>query len=212
MLKVKDLNFGFRFRPILKGVSFDLKEGEILHITGQNGCGKSTLMSILAGLMREQSGSITFTGESKEKSPDRRHYLEYLPAEANGLYGKMDAVHNLQFWLHLRGQKPKEQEILDELALWELDHPLICKNFPVERFSTGMKRRLALARVHMSKAPVWLLDEPLYGLDTKGIEQFQTILKEHLEANGSALVVSHDTAPLEIFEPRVFQLEKRGLS
>ncbi|SMF29637.1 heme ABC exporter ATP-binding protein CcmA [Pseudobacteriovorax antillogorgiicola] len=208
MLQVKNLNFGYKFRPILRGVGFELKPGELLHITGPNGCGKTTLMSILAGLIRETGGTITYVHEG-QACKDRRSYIEYLPAEANGLYGKMDAMDNLRFWMSLRGHPTQDQTIVDELKMWSLDHPLIRKNFPVEKFSTGMKRRLSLARVHLSNTPVWLLDEPLYGLDIKGIEQFQAILREHLDRGGSAAVVSHDTAPLQPFNPTEYRIEKR---
>ena len=211
MLQVKNVNFGYKFRPILKGVSFDLAEGQILHIKGPNGCGKTTLMSILAGLIQETSGSIQYHLDGNPCS-DRRLYTEYLPAEANGLYGKMDAMDNLRFWLRLRGLDSSDQSIISELELWGLDHPLIRTNFPIEKYSTGMKRRLSIARVHLSKTPVWLLDEPLYGLDVKGIQQFQQILREHLEGGGSTVVVSHDVAPLEPFNPTVLELKKGGAS
>ena len=209
MLKVSKLNFGYKFRPIIKGLDFHLDEGQLLHISGPNGCGKTTLMSILAGLIQESSGSIEYKHQGNV-SKDRREHIEYLPAEANGLYGKMDAMENLRFWVSLRGLSYSDEQIIEELKLWSLDHPLIRKNFAIEKYSTGMKRRLSLARVNLSNAPVWLLDEPLYGLDVKGIQQFQNILKQHLEGGGAAIVVSHDVAPLEIFDPIVLELKKQG--
>ncbi|NRA63810.1 MAG: heme ABC exporter ATP-binding protein CcmA [Pseudobacteriovorax sp.] len=211
MLKVSDLHFGYRFRPILQGVSCEVSAGEILHIVGTNGSGKTTLMSILAGLTKETAGSITLTCDNQEIA-DRRQKTEYLPAEANGLYGKMDAMDNLRFWQKLRGLSPSNEDIIAALAQWDLDHPLIRSNFPTEKYSTGMKRRLALARVQLSGTPLWLLDEPLYGLDAKGIVQFQSILSQHLDAGGAVAVVSHDTVPLETFRPKVLEIEKRTAS
>ena len=116
---------------------------------------------------------------------------------------------NLKFWLRLRGIKFTDQTLIDELKIWNLDHPLIRKNFPVEKFSTGMKRRFPWPGSSI-QTPVWLLDEPLYGLDVKGIAQFQDIIKHHLENNGSAVIVSHDVAPLQAFNPIVYKLEKVG--
>jgi heme exporter protein A len=206
VLKIHNLEFRYQFRRILQGVSFASAAGEIVHIVGPNGAGKTTLMTILAGLRREHAGSIEYHKAPGQIVEDRREYIEYLPAEANALYGKMDAITNLRFWQNLRGLKSRDEDLVQELALWDLDHPLIRQNFPVERFSTGMKRRLALARVKLSGTPCWLLDEPLYGLDTKGIQTFQGMLETHLQAGGQAWIVSHDTAPLSIFKLRTLDL------
>ena len=211
MLEVSDLSFGFRFRPIFAGVSFSLDSGQMLHIQGPNGCGKTTLMSILAGLKQANSGSITFKQAHNALPEDLRKHAEYLPAEANALYGKMDAMQNLKFWLNLRGHKAKEEVLTRALERWDLGHKLIRSQFPVEKFSTGMKRRLALARVELSNTRLWLLDEPLYGLDAKGIETFQQAVKTHLESGGSVLIVSHEVSALAMFHPQALLMPgKKG--
>lgn len=209
MLEIENLSFGYRFRPIFSGVNFTVGPGELLHITGQNGSGKTTLMTILAGLKQQTGGAIRVDTKRLPQGEDLRKVFEYLPAEANALYGTMDAMENLRFWLRLRQLPDDDERLIEALALWDLDHPFIRRNFPVERFSTGMKRRLALARVQLSEAPCWLLDEPLYGLDQKGIATFQGILQKHLDADRAAIVVSHDTAPLQPFQPRTYEIEKR---
>ncbi len=206
MLKIHNLEFRYQFRRILQGVSFAAEAGEIVHIIGPNGAGKTTLMTILAGLRQEHAGRIEYETAPGKLAEDRRNFIEYLPAEANALYGKMDAMTNLRFWQSLRGHKSSDEALIQELEQWDLDHPLIRQNFPVERFSTGMKRRLALARVRLSATPCWLLDEPLYGLDTKGIQTFQGMLEAHLKNGGQAWIVSHDTAPLSIFKLRTLDL------
>jgi heme ABC exporter ATP-binding subunit CcmA len=206
VLKIHKLEFHYQFRRILEGVSFAAEAGEIVHIIGPNGAGKTTLMTILAGLRREHAGTIEYSSGPGKIADDRREFIEYLPAEANALYGKMDAITNLRFWQSLRGLKSTDEALIKELELWDLDHPLLRQNFPVERYSTGMKRRLALARVKLSQTPCWLLDEPLYGLDTKGIQTFQDMLKAHLKQGGQAWIVSHDTAPLSIFKLRTLDL------
>lgn len=203
MFKIDNVSFGFPSRPILKQFSLQVAAGEVVHLVGPNGAGKTTLMSLLAGIFSPQQGAITYTPQ-KASAPaaDRRHFVEYLPAEANGLLLKLDAMSNLRFWLGLRGSACSDQDIVAVLKEWGLDHVLVRQGLAVEKFSTGMKRRLALARLALVKAECWLLDEPLYGLDEQAIGTFQNQLKQHLERQGLAIIVSHDYAPLQKFQPR----------
>jgi heme exporter protein A len=207
MLTVKDLGFSFKHSLLFENLSFQLKPGEIIHLTGPNGAGKSTCFSVLSGLREPSSGSVAFQNNTEDVD-DRRRYIEYLSAEANGLYLKMDAFDNLRFWTRLRGLQIGESQIMQELKTWGLGHRLVCRDFPVEKFSTGMRRRLALARVNLSEAPCWLLDEPIYGLDKKGIELFREMLINHKKKNGMALVISHDTDPLVDLSDQTIELAK----
>jgi heme exporter protein A len=209
MLSVNSLSFSFQHDTLFTDVSFDINAGELMHLTGANGAGKSTLMSIVAGIRSPDSGEISLLDNNKQPVEDLKLEVEYLSAEANGLYTKMDATQNLNFWASLRGLKHSDEIIHQELSKWGLGHRLIRNNFPVGKFSTGMRRRLALARVNLSNCRCWLLDEPIYGLDAKGISLFQTMLKQHKEQGGIALVISHDTAPLEGLITSVHPLEKR---
>lgn len=210
MLKISGLTFGFRSRRLFENISLTLRPGELVHISGANGAGKSTFMSIIAGILSSQTGTIEFFPGTDAAAPvdDRRRFLEYLPAEANGMYTKMSAVDNLKFWSSLRGINLSEQSIFGALNIWGLNHPVIRDQLPIEKFSTGMKRRLALARLQLSSAPCWLLDEPVYGLDAKGLESFHNILKTHIEAQGMALVISHDLKPLEGLPIKTLDLVK----
>jgi len=208
MLTVTDLSFRFRQRRLFDGLSFTLKSGELIHLAGPNGCGKSTLMSVIAGLLSPASGKVEYYPGSGAAAPvdDRRAFMEYLPAEANGLFLKLDAVANLSFWRALRGEAASPAGLTEALARWGLDHALIRSEFPVEKFSTGMKRRLALARLTLSPAPLWLLDEPVYGLDEGATITFTAVLKEHLAKGGLAAVVSHDLKPLAGLIKQTLQL------
>jgi heme exporter protein A len=214
MLKISELTFGFRSRRLFEKISVELRPGELVHIAGQNGAGKSTFMSIIAGILAPQSGSIDFFPGKESPAPvdDRRRFLEYLPAEANGMYTKMSAVQNLKFWSSLRGHNLSDNALFESLETWGLNHPVIRDRLPIEKFSTGMKRRLALARLQLSGVPCWLLDEPIYGLDTKGLESFHSILKSHLKAKGMCLVVSHDLKPLEGLDLRTLDLATGRIS
>lgn len=178
-----------------------MTEASLLHISGPNGCGKTTLMAILARLIQPNTGRISYSSSCN---------FEYLPPEANGHYLKMDALQNLRFWLQLRGAKPSDDEIFSELERWKLDHPLVREHFMVEKFSTGMKRRLGLARVALSKAALWLLDEPLTGLDEQAVSEFCAMLKSHLGNNGAAIIISHDLTPLKPFITDELPIKRLG--
>ncbi len=211
MLALKKLGFGFRHRPLFQDLSFTVEPGELVHLSGPNGAGKSTLMAVAAGLLEPTSGSVEYLpGKGPDAADDRRVYMEYLPAEANGLYVKMDATQNLLFWSRLRGRELERAAVHDALGVWNLNHPLLRDDFPVEKFSTGMKRRLALARLALSPAPCWLLDEPVYGLDVEAMGIFTEMLGAHLKKGGLALVVSHDLKPIEKLTTRTVALKGRS--
>jgi len=163
-------------------------------------------MAVIAGLLAADKGTVEYTPEGQSPVADRRAYFEYLPAEANGLYLKMSARDNLRFWASLRGLTLTDQTLLAALSTWGLNHPLLIDRFPVEKYSTGMKRRLALTRLTLSPAPCWLLDEPVYGLDTAAMEVFRQALKTHLERGGMALVISHDLSAMTGLSPRTVRL------
>lgn len=209
MLEVEDLFFSYQYRPILKKLSFKVGEGQILKIEGANGTGKTTLIKVIAGLLRPQKGSITFTSGNHTYT-DYRPFLEYLPSEGNGLFAELDAVKNLNFWARLRNQDHNHDEIMKQLRHWDLDQPFLMENFPVGRFSTGMKRRLALARVILSKAPLWLLDEPLFGLDSQSTEKFRQCLQSHINEGGCVIMVSHDLTAFENLDISVLSIPPVG--
>ncbi len=194
MLEITKLSFAFRHRRLFHNLSLQVGAGELVHIAGPNGAGKSTFLATVAGLLTPAAGTVAYQG-SDGPIQDRRDALEYLPAEANGLYLKMGATQNLQFWSRLRGLNLSPPEIWTALTPWNLNHPLLRDGFAVEKFSTGMKRRLALARLQLSPAVGWLLDEPVYGLDAEAMTIFTNMLSQHLAKGGFALMVSHDLLP-----------------
>ena len=207
MLKIENLQFSYDRRTILQGVNFTVKTKELLHITGANGVGKSTLLSAIVGLNPIQKGQIKFYWDEKEVE-EPHSYIEYLPAEANGLFGKLSAKRNLEYFIRIRHKNSSDDVIKQALLNWGLGNELILKTLPVEKYSTGMKRRLSLARVTLSQCPLWILDEPIYGLDKKGIEQFQNSLKSHIADGGLGIIVSHDTSPIEDLVTHTLELPR----
>lgn len=192
MLKIDRLGFSFGTRSLFRDISFEMNAGEIVRIAGPNGSGKSTLLSLIAGLLDGAAGKITFAGDE-----DPRAWTAWLPADANALNPNLSAVANLQFWQDLRGLATPSSVLESTLSHWGLKGGFIQNHLPVGLFSTGMKRRLALARLDLSEARLWMLDEPLFGLDDAACKKFRERLALHLHGKGAAIVITHDERLLE---------------
>ena len=157
-------------RLLFRGLALELGPGQALQVKGANGIGKSSLIRILAGLLRplvgmvEREGSVGLLDERPALDPA-------LPL------GKA-----LGFWQRLDGPGHAE---LAQLGLSGL------REVPVRYLSTGQKKRAALARLLGQEAAVWLLDEPLNGLDTRGVALVEQLVAQHCAQGGIALVASH---------------------
>jgi heme exporter protein A len=180
---VRDLACRRGDRLLFRNLSFTMKAGDALHIAGSNGVGKSSLLRIVAGLAPafagnvEQRGSVGLIDERPALDP-------HLPL------GKA-----LGFW---QGLDSAAEMPLARLGLSEL------LDVPVRYLSTGQKKRAALARLIGQRAPVWLLDEPLNGLDRHAVELTERLVAEHCAGGGIALIASHQ--PFVLPEMRKLQL------
>jgi len=162
-------------RVLFAGLSFGLSQGDTCQIAGPNGIGKSSLIRILAGLLPAFAGTVERTGQAG--LVDERPALDpHLPLERA-----------LAFWERFDGHAV---EAMDRLGL---DH---LRDVPVRYLSTGQKKRAALARLIAQNAPVWLLDEPLNGLDSSAVTLVEALIGEHCAAGGLALVASHQAIAL----------------
>ena len=153
-------------RLLFEDLDLQLGPGEALHLTGPNGSGKSSLIRLAAGLLRAESGRI-----------DRSALA--LADEHLALDRELPLRRALAFW------GGEVDRAMDALGLARL------ADVPVRLLSTGQAKRAALARVAASEAPLWLLDEPLNGLDADGVERLDTLLARHLERGGAVLAASH---------------------
>lgn len=198
MLKIRNLSFRFGLRTILKGLDLDLNDGDCLHIVGENGSGKSTLLQLLSGRHTPTSGELIWTAN---KPP----YRSFLGAESNGLYMQLSALENLQVPLRLQGKLTSDctHTLQVRLESWGLKTPFVQNSLPIKKFSTGMRRRLALCRIEMSHSPLWILDEPLNGLDSAGTKQFAECLKRKLASKQGAVVLTgHQKMMDEVLPPQ----------
>ena len=168
----------------------------MLHLTGPNGSGKSTLLGLIAGQNKIQSGSIFRTGANGAKLAAAAS-VDYLAADWNGHFTNLCARDNLNFWLSLNRRRLPSKELERCLSYWGLNSQLLQTMVPVGRFSTGMRRRLALARMQLTESPCILLDEPTNGLDQKGCTLFRKFIQDHTAKGGYGIIVSHDRKVIE---------------
>jgi len=173
---------------VFRDLDFAVADGGALVLAGPNGSGKSTLLRLLAGLGRLAAGRVLWSGENAladlTAHAARVTYVGHLDAVKPGL----TVEENLRFAALVGGGRVGVA--LDALGLREL------AELPARMLSAGQKRRLALARLALSAAPLWLLDEPTLGLDVASVGRFGSLLAAHRARGGMVVTATHLPLPL----------------
>jgi heme exporter protein A len=177
MLRLRDVACLRGDRLLFEGLSLSVAAGEALVVTGPNGVGKSSLLRIAAGLLRPSAGMVERAGRVAWQS------------EAAALDGDRTLGEALGFWAKLDGTRP--DAAIDAMGIAHL------ARVPVRYFSTGQRRRAAIARTIANGAPLWLLDEPANGLDAEGIDRLGDAIRAHREAGGAVVVATHLPLPID---------------
>ena len=174
-------------RHVLKGVSLTLSPGELLHIRGANGTGKTTLLRVVCGLLPPEQGVVCWYGkpiyEEREAYQARMTYASHEPA----LKSDLTAIENLRFAVGLK-RKVSDAELRGNLEQAGVG---ACADLPARVLSAGQRRRVSMARVVAVRATLWLLDEPFTNLDSHGSALMAQLLDQHLAGGGLALVAAH---------------------
>lgn len=168
-------------RVLFSGLNIDLSAGQALQIEGANGIGKTSLLRILAGLLRPYSGTVDNHGEIG------------LLDERPGLDPELTVRKALGFWERVDGCNDPRGAIL-AMGL----EPLL--DVPVRFLSTGQRKRAALASLLNRDVKIWLLDEPLSGLDARAIQQVTALIALHIGGGGLAVIASHQPVELQALE------------
>ncbi|MEO6012683.1 MAG: heme ABC exporter ATP-binding protein CcmA [Devosia sp.] len=180
LVEVSGLALSRGERRLFSGISFAVAPGELLLVRGPNGAGKSSLLLTLAGILRAEAGTILWPGG--DETP-KLHFVGHL----SGVKGRLTLTENLRFWRAVNGADGLGvEEALEAVGLGGLGA------IEAGHLSAGQTRRLALARLQVSRRSVWLLDEPTASLDAAGDGLVSRLIAEHLAQGGAAIAATHD--------------------
>jgi heme exporter protein A len=175
-------------RQVFSGLEFSIGGGEALLVTGRNGAGKSSLLRMLAGLVRIGGGELSLGGGDAEKTlPEQAHYLGHQDA----LKPSLTVSENLDFWTRYLGGQGVAETALATVGLAAL------AGLPAAYLSAGQRRRLSVARLLSVRRPIWLLDEPVSALDREAQDMLAGLMQQHLSAGGIIVAATHGPIGLD---------------
>lgn len=187
LLEVRGVHLWRGEHHLLRGVSFSLAAGQLLQVNGPNGVGKTTLLRVVASLLPAESGELCWQGESIAHAQSSfLHELLYL-GHSNALKLDLTAVENLHFSAGLQ-HAVSDSQCRDAMQSLNIAH---CAELPGRVLSAGQRRRVALARLLLSPARLWVLDEPITNLDVTGIAVVEALMATHLARGGMILTAAH---------------------
>lgn len=193
MLEVSDLACTRGDHQLFSGLSFNLSAGELLQVQGANGSGKTSLLRTLCGFMVPPTGVIKWCGQDIRELDGEYHAAMVYLGHLNAIKDELNALENLRTSAGLSGHALDGNEALIALRRMGLRGR---ETLPVKVLSQGQRRRVALARLLVGNAPLWILDEPLTALDVSAVGLMQALIGEHLGRGGMLIYTTHQ--PLQV--------------
>ena len=193
-------NAAYRYGEVeaVKGISFEVQEGEIFGFLGPNGAGKSTTIKMLTGQLRPQRGAITVLGLDIAKKSVAVQAQIGISFERTNLYEQMSAIENLQLFARLYGVKHFDaEELLEKVDLSDRGKDRVAG------FSKGMKQRLMVARALVNDAKILFLDEPTEGLDPTSADNIRRVILEEQKKGVTIFLTTHDMHEADVLSHRV---------
>lgn len=203
MLQCKNLTCVREERVLFNNLSFTLNPGEILHIEGPNGVGKTSLFRLLIGLSQPYSGTIQW--QQQAILSDRESYYKNLLyiGHKSGVKPELTALENVQFFQRLYNP----DVVLDVWDILAKVGLVGYEDVPTAQLSAGQQRRVALARMWFSDCVLWILDEPFTALDKSGVKIIENLLIEHAKKGGMIVLTTHQdlTLPVHLYKKLILQ-------
>lgn len=189
-LKVKNVSFDYSNQPLLEHLQFMVDTGCLLHVRGDNGSGKTTLLKLLSGMLFPHEGDICFNQQSIYKN--MRAYQQNIcyVGHKTGVNQLLTVRENCRF--ELQHHASSFLDCNKWMKDWGLENE---QDTPCNRLSAGQRRRVGLMRLSMSRAPIWILDEPLIALDQQTIVFLMKTMQHHLAGGGLIILTSHQDLP-----------------
>lgn len=206
MLEVSNLACSRGDHRLFSGLSFELHPGQIMQVQGENGSGKTSLLRTLCGFMMPDEGDIVWKGgnirDLKEEYFADMMYLGHL----NSIKDELSGLENLRISAGLSGIELDEKEAVSALRRMGLKGREL---LPTKVLSQGQRRRVALARMLVSDAKLWVLDEPLAALDVAAVGLIESLIADHLAGGGMVIFTTHQPLQVEGMEMRLLNLTRR---
>jgi len=188
-------------RALFSGLDLQLSAGQCLHVRGENGVGKTSLLRLLTGLASPESGEVLWCGHSIKQQASEYHSKLLFLGHRDALKEDLSAIENLRTYAAIDDIALSEQDAFASLWRFGLKGR---EDLPINCLSAGQKKRVLMARMLTRRAQVWILDEPFNALDTHAVGELQDLITEHLQGNGLVVLTSHQ--PLVISGLRVLDL------
>ncbi|MCU0841593.1 MAG: cytochrome c biogenesis heme-transporting ATPase CcmA [Thiobacillaceae bacterium] len=194
LLSVHDLACARGERTLFTDMSFGLKGGQLLLVRGGNGRGKTSLLRLLCGLATPLAGEVRWRGESIRSARDAYHREMTYVGHVNGVKDDLTPLENLRMAAAIADRPLDEAHALDTLRTLGLER---CLDLPARVLSFGQRRRVALSGLVVAGALLWILDEPLTGLDVHGVALVESLLRAQVGRGGAVVMTTHQPLALD---------------
>ena len=179
-------------RKVFEGLSFAVTAGEVLVLSGTNGSGKSSLLRVMAGLLRPAAGRILHSGAEIRDDPDAHRADLHYVGHQDAIKPALSVAENVTFWAALHGKR-NDEAVQAALLAFDLRD---LADLPGRLLSSGQRRRANLARLAATPAGLWLLDEPSVGLDAASTQSLEDLIAAHRKTGGMTVVSTHTALQL----------------